>query len=69
MNTAARTPKTLARNRDFLVIFYLSYPLFLVAALAERLVPRRRATAALHRQRSVFAEASATAYRTLPYAF
>ena len=69
MNTAIRTTKTSARKREFLVIFCMSYPFFLMGALAERVLPQQRAMVAMRRRRSIFAEASATASRTLPYAF
>ena len=58
------------RDRDFRLIFLLTYAIFLVGAAAGRLLPRRRTTAfAAARPRSIFAEARASAYRTIPYAF
>lgn len=67
MKTAIRPSAISQRKRDFFFIFLLSYPFFLFAALAERLFSTRSRTAA--ERRSIFAEASAAAYRTLPYAF
>lgn len=58
------------QQRDFWFLFLVCYPFFLVAAVIERTFPARRtAVAAITGRRSVFAEASSIAYRTLPYAF
>ncbi|WP_420391942.1 hypothetical protein [Acuticoccus sp.] len=58
------------RVRDFRVTLALTYPFFLASALAGRLSAGRPGSAfAVHRRGSVFAEARAAAYRTLPYAF
>lgn len=67
MSDVSRTTYREERDRDFRVVFFLAYPLFFVGALAGRLLPRGAAYAG--RRGSVFAEASAAAYRTLPYAF
>ena len=70
MNAAQRGASASERDRDFRLIFCVAYPLFLAAALVARLMPGRRgASAPRERRRSIFAEASAAAYRTLPYAF
>lgn len=66
MHADIRLRSITERRRDFWFVFLVSYPLFLVAAIVERVFFARRPGA---ERRSVFAEASATAYRTLPYAF
>lgn len=67
MKDAAYNFVKAGREREFRVVFALCYPLFFVGALVKRTLPRRRH--ALVEQRSIFGEASALAYRTLPYAF
>lgn len=58
------------RDREFRLIFLLTYPLFLLGAVIARVAPGQPAGPfAAGRQRSIFAEARAAAYRTIPYAF
>ena len=55
---------------QFRIILAATYPFFLVAALAQRVLPsqRGRSRYALQR-RSVFAEAKAMAVSAIPFAF
>ena len=67
MSDASRFNTRRGEEREFLVILILAYPFFFVAALIARLLPAR--DGALYQRGSVFAEARAAAYRTIPYAF
>jgi hypothetical protein len=56
---------------EFHALVALTYPLFLLVALASRLSPRRPRflPTSVGGRRSVFAEARAAAHTTLPFAF
>ncbi|WP_157961654.1 hypothetical protein [Acuticoccus kandeliae] len=71
MKSAPHSHILTKRERDFRVVFIMSFPLFVVGALAERMIPQSRPVGPMPRRRrgSIFAEAKAAAYRTLPYAF
>lgn len=70
MRTEHRPISMAEQQRDFWFLFLVCYPFFLLAAIIERAFPARRAvTATVSGRRSIFAEASSIANRTLPYAF
>lgn len=54
---------------QFRVILAATYPFFLVAAIAQRLVPAADARPLPVQRRSVFAEAKAMAVQAIPFAF
>ena len=54
-----------SKTREFNAIFYLSYPVFLIAALAGRLAPASEPRHGLN----VFAEAREMANTIIPFAF
>ncbi|MEM6933457.1 MAG: hypothetical protein AAF526_07685 [Pseudomonadota bacterium] len=54
-----------SKTREFHAIFYLSYPVFLVAALVGRLAPASEPRHGLN----VFAEAREMANTIIPFAF
>lgn len=60
-----------ADHREFRLIFAATFALFLILALIGRLMPRDRRPlgAAAGPARSVWGEARAAAYATIPFAF
>ncbi|MGU3360102.1 hypothetical protein ACLBWX_07205 [Methylobacterium sp. M6A4_1b] len=53
---------------QFRIILASTYPFFLVAALAQRVIPQAKSTLP-QQQRSVFAEARAMAVSAIPFVF
>lgn len=70
---AMRGPNATSRLHQealqFRVILAATYPLFLAAAISQRLLPGRGARPALGDRRSVFGEAKAMAVSAIPFAF
>lgn len=71
-DTTDDTLKALRQDRiEFRIFFVLCFPLFLLAAIINRVISARPGFTSEFRQqrRPVFAEAKATAYTVLPFAF
>ncbi|WP_336490314.1 hypothetical protein [Methylobacterium nigriterrae] len=66
MNATSRLHR---EELQFRAILVATYPFFLVAAIAQRLLPDRTARPRLGAPRSVFGEAKAMAVSAIPFAF
>ncbi|MEM8791371.1 MAG: hypothetical protein AAGE80_07125 [Pseudomonadota bacterium] len=66
MSKTKRTPRqSRIKSAEYKAFFYLSYPVFLVAALVGRLAPNSETRHGLN----VFAEAKEMANTIIPFAF
>ncbi|MGU3540977.1 hypothetical protein [Methylobacterium sp. A54F] len=69
MRSMEATSRLHREGFEFRVILAATYPFFLAAAVAQRLMPAAAARPALGARRSVFGEARAMAISAIPFAF
>ncbi|MEO1328386.1 MAG: hypothetical protein AAFW46_01855 [Pseudomonadota bacterium] len=69
LSASDRGARRRRKAAEFRLYFLAAYPLFLLVALASRLLPRSRRPFSAGERSSVFADAKAAAYTVLPFVF